>query len=144
MNLCIRYSTQQRDNSYSNLMVFHHTSLFICRYSYEKMTPGTTKIMRQQVKPEDNYLVHRCTVKFFSSLSWSPAVANVSCESSKVEGQSFLSLFFLVTLNELITARQMHSQYLRQKGDQGAGWEHQQPKYILPYIRINFEKVHWI
>lgn len=67
------------------------------------MTPGTTKIMRQQVKPEDNnYLVHTGTVKFFSSLSWRPAVANVSCESSKLEGYSFL-FFFPETLRELIT-----------------------------------------
>lgn len=69
------------------------------------MTPGTTKIMRQQVKPENNnYLVHTGTVKFFSSLSWWPAVANVSCESSKLEGHSFLFFFFFSeTLNELIT-----------------------------------------
>lgn len=68
------------------------------------MTPGTTKIMRQQVKPEDNnYLVHKGTVKFFSSLSWWPAVTNVSCGSSKLEGYSFLFFFFSETLSELIT-----------------------------------------
>lgn len=63
------------------------------------MTPGTTKIIRQQVKPEDNNcLVHRGTVKFLSSLSWWPALANVSCKNSKLERLFF---FFPETLNEL-------------------------------------------
>lgn len=64
------------------------------------MTPGTTKIMRQQVEPEDNnYLVHTGTVKFFSSLSWWPAVTNVSCESSKLEGYSFFFFFLKHLVN---------------------------------------------
>lgn len=68
------------------------------------MTPGTTEIMRQQVKPEDNnYLVHTSTVRLFSSRSSWPAPANVPCESSKLKGHP-ASPLLSETLNELITA----------------------------------------
>lgn len=85
------------------------------------MTPGTTEIMRQQVKPEDNnYFVHTSTVRLFSSRSSRPALVNVPCESSKFKGHP-MPPSPSITLNELITDRQKQEEEKGGDGDRLEG-----------------------